>query len=338
MPLRISLLQQFEQQQAETRDLRFSCDGKRLASVDGTSLYLWKLQESGRWEYERSLPWSLAAWPTFSRDGKRLAFRGHKKYLQLLPLEGEEEEVTLPYRVRANAAFSPDHRWLVMEEENHQLIFWDLFTSQPTVIPLDFGEYAVNKQTGQRRKTIEQIRFTPDGQRLVLGAADAEGHGSVDLYYFDPIHKQLRLQATLPHGGIDVAIAPNGKLLATIDVQSVPGPFQQVICVYDLESCQLLHIFRQRDESFHTLLAFSPDSRTLLSGKSDGLVDLFSVDLFALSASFAAHPDLFTSAMDPIGGGDWAQTGYIATGGASVFEHDRGKVDCTIKIWKVEGV
>lgn len=52
--------------------------------------------------------------------------------------------------------------------------------------------------------------------------------------------------------------------------------------------------------------------------------------------SFAAHPGLSSHATDPVGGLDWSNTGYIATGGASVFEDDMNVTDYTIKIWKVE--
>ena len=38
--------------------------------------------------------------------------------------------------------------------------------------------------------------------------------------------------------------------------------------------------------------------------------------------SFAAHPELTSQWSDPIGGLDWSKTGFLVTGGASVFEND----------------
>ncbi|HEU5377427.1 MAG TPA: hypothetical protein VFV38_18550 [Ktedonobacteraceae bacterium] len=66
------------------------------------------------------------------------------------------------------------------------------------------------------------------------------------------------------------------------------------------------------------------------------MVDLFSLKPFEQIASFAAHAGLATEAIDSIGGLDWSKTGYIATGGSSVFECERNKMDSTLKIWKVE--
>lgn len=75
MPPRISLVHQFEQQQAETWYINFSPDGKRLVSSDGQALYLWRRDEGGSWDYEQSLPFRAATFPRFTPDSKRLAFR-----------------------------------------------------------------------------------------------------------------------------------------------------------------------------------------------------------------------------------------------------------------------
>lgn len=66
MSPRISFVQQFEQQQAETGGLRFSLDGKRLVSTDDTALYLWRLIERRGWGYEQSLPIRHARRPSFA--------------------------------------------------------------------------------------------------------------------------------------------------------------------------------------------------------------------------------------------------------------------------------
>jgi hypothetical protein len=78
MPPRISLVHQFDQQQAETEDVRFSFDGKRLVSTDGIAIYLWKLNQSESWDYERSLPY-FALKPSFTFDGRGLTFGDRRK-------------------------------------------------------------------------------------------------------------------------------------------------------------------------------------------------------------------------------------------------------------------
>lgn len=339
MPLRISLVHRFEQQQAETVGLQFSLDGTRLVSTDGTAVYLWRLNESRSWEYERSLPFRYARQPSFTLDGKGLAFGDYEGIFQLISLEDEKEKRALPFPSRTNCAFSPDQRWLATGDMNRNILLWDLLTYQSSIIPLPFpgfGEKLEDKKTDQPNESIENVKFIPDGQRLAIGAANTKGYGYIYICYFDLTHKQLLRQETIPHGCIDLAISPNGKVLATIDVKIGRGPLVQEIYIYDLDSFQLLHIFSQRDEDRYCLLAFSPDGHCLASCKESGIVDLFSLKPFEQIVSFAAHPGLATEAMDPIGGLDWSKTGFIATGGASEFKSDRKKTDYTIKIWKVE--
>ncbi len=328
MSLRISLVHQFEQQKAETLGLRFSLDGKRLGSTDGTDISLWQLDERGCWNYERSLPFQADF--DFALDNK-LYILGRQS-LQVISLDDGKDSVTVPWVAITNCAFSPDRRWVIIGDTTRNILLWDLLTYQCSRIPIpipdrDDGSNGLNA-------TTRCLQFTPDGQRLVFGASSLEGN--LHVCHFDPLQKQLLLQRTIPHGCIDLAISPDGKMLAIIDINRGESGTIQEIYVYDLETFQLLHTFPQMSESYHCLLTFSPDSRYLASCKSDGLVDIFSLTTFDRVVSFAAHPGLATYATDPIGGLDWSKTGYIATGGASYFEHDRKKKDYSMKLWKVE--
>lgn len=99
----------------------------------------------------------------------------------------------------------------------------------------------------------------------------------------------------------------------------------------------LVHQFEhQQHETWE--LAFSPDSRHLMSCRSNGEIDIFSLKTLACVTQFDPHPGLSSHATDPLGGLDWSSTGYLATGGASVFEKDMKKTDYSIKLWKIEEV
>ncbi|HEU5377429.1 MAG TPA: hypothetical protein VFV38_18560 [Ktedonobacteraceae bacterium] len=331
MPPRITLVHQFDQQQSETCDLTFSQDGKRLVSSDGHALYLWQLNGDGIWSYERSLPFQNAA---FLRLGPDLAFCVEEGFVKLIPLDGSEG-ATFPCPPSRAWALSPDVRWLVSNEKGQGLLLWDLVARQSFSLPLPFLGGNRNREKPELLyEPVGRFLFTPDSQQVVLFADSPEG--SLHICSFAPERRSIVLKKTLPHGMIEGVISLDGKMLAIIVPNERVYAYKQDIFVYDLESLQLLHVFPQMTEKLYCLLAFSPDSHYLMSCKDDGWVDIFSLDSRDCLAQFAAHPELSSHATDPVGGLDWSKTGYIATGGASVFEQDMKKTDYTVKLWKVE--
>lgn len=333
MPPRISLVHQFEQQLSETYELAFSPDGKRLASSDMQGLYLWQLDEQGCWDYERSLPLHSMIPPRFSLDGRLIAYDGEAALIRFIDTDGRES-MTFPSPSAFNWAFSHDARWLVNSGEE-DILLWNLASHQavPARIPLPIP--ILYKKVDKPSGYVGRFLFTPDCQKVILWADGAQGH--LHVCSFEQERKQFVLLKTLPQGLIDGVISPNGKLLAIVDTNNQVYGYKQEIYIYDLESLRLLHMFPQNTNRwFYDLLAFSPDSRYLASSKYDGWVDIFSLETFELIAQFAAHPDLSSHATEPIGGLDWSKTGFIATGGASVFEKNMNETDYTIKIWRVE--
>jgi WD40 repeat protein len=335
MPLRVSLVHQFEQQQRETWDVHFAWDGRRLVSSDGSDLYLWQLNEDGTWSYEHSLPFRNAARPRFAPDGKMLAFGGKEPFVKLISLDGREL-ATFPSPNHADWAFSPDQRWLVSSDKGRDILLWDLASYQSSPLPIPFPAFdREGNQADLSNESVGRFLFTPDGQQLVFGASSAEGY--IHICLFEPAQRRVLRQTTFSIAGmIDGAISPDGTMLAMIVPNEQVFAYKQDIYIYDLDLLQLLHVFPQTTAERYCQLAFSSDSHYLVSCKSDGLADIFALKSLKQIASFAAHPGLSSHATDPIGGLDWSKTGYIATGGASEFEDNMNKADYTIKIWKVE--
>jgi WD40 repeat protein len=224
----------------------------------------------------------------------------------------------------------PDLRWIVGNEKGGTLWLWDRVLHQSLSISIPFPPSGKNVDSSYER--VGRFLSTPDCQRVVLFADSPDG--SLHICSFAPEHRRILLQKTLP-GMIDGIISPDGRMLAIILPNDQIFAYKEDIYVYDLYSQQLLHIFPQTTKRGYCLLTFSPDSHSLMGCKTDGEVDVFSLKTFELVARFAAHPGLSSHANNPIGGLDWSSTGYIATGGASEFEHDMSKTDYTIKIWKV---
>lgn len=330
MPLQISLVHQFDQQKQETLQLAFSQDGKRLVSSEGTALHLWRLHGEGNWIYEHSLPVRGAGVLRFGPDVLFFVERG---VVKLISFEGKEI-ATFPCPASRCWQITPSLRWVVSNENGRTLRLWDLTSHQSFLVPLSFaaGDRS-GKNTDLSNECALRFLFTPDSHQVVLFASSTEG--DLQICAFEPEHRRIILQKTLP-GMIDGIISPDGKKLAIILPNGQIYGYKEEIYLYDLEALQLLHVFPQTTDERYCLLAFSPDSRHLASCKTDGWVDIFSLDSLDCVAQFAAHPGLFSDANDPIGGLDWSKTGYIATGGANVFEHDMKKTDYSIKLWKVE--
>lgn len=296
MPLQISFAHQFYQQQQETYCLFFSGDGKRLFSPNSSTL-LWRLKDDGNWEYECSLPVGANV---LSFDYE-VVWYVEEKLIKLVSFDGSKEIATIPRPSARYWAFSPDWRWFISNEQRETLRLWDITSQQSFSIPIPFPPRDQNgENTDMLGERVGDFLFTPDCQQIVLFADSPEG--SLHICSFEPEYKRLTLQKTLP-GMIEGEISPDGKLLAIILSNNQPFDYKEDIYLYDLVSLRLIHVFQQatRMERYN-LLAFSPDSRYLASSKTDGWVDIFSLDSFECVAQFAAHPGLSSHATDPIGG------------------------------------
>lgn len=335
-PFSIVLETTFDNHTGETFDLCFSPDGTVLLSSDGKAVHIWKLELPTTWKFQKRIP-CFAVCPRIAPDGKMFVYRDQEQMLHLCSLEGEEI-VTLPYFYQTNVdcAFSPDQRWLISGNTHGQLIIWDLSTYQlhSTDLQLHFHAPWLKAQwtssflhqITESSSSANRFQFTPDGQRFIFVAANDEGY--VHIYHFEPDKQHIVQQKVLAHKGIeDQKISSDGKLLAITS--------RDTVYIYDLETFQQLTQFEGTGDAGYTLLAFSPDSQFLASSTFEGNVDIWSMATFEHITSFAAHPGLITQWGPVIGGLDWSATGYIATGGTSLYQHDINKHDYTIKLWKV---
>ena len=274
MPPRISLVHQFDQQQDETLQLAFSQDGKQLASSDGHALYFWRLNENENWSYEYVLPLQGAGILRFAPD---IIFFIEGESVKLLTFDGRETAI-FPRPFSRFWAVTPDLHWLVSNDKGRAIRLWNLASHQSFPIPLPFLRDEQNiKNTDLSDECVLRFLFTPDSQQVVLFASSPEG--DLNICSFDPEQRHITLQKTLP-GMIDGAISPNGKMLAIILPNEQIFAYKEDIYIYNLDSQQLLHLIPQITKTGYSFLAFSPDSRYLASCKSDGWIDIFSLDSF----------------------------------------------------------
>jgi WD40 repeat protein len=106
---------------------------------------------------------------------------------------------------------------------------------------------------------MHQGTFSPDGRTLV------SSHNEW-LYVWDVESGTMRRQIRrrYPHG-CSVALAPDGRTLATSDINLVGDPGEDTIRIFDIESGQQV-LALEPDAGRADVMAFSPDSERLYTG------------------------------------------------------------------------
>ncbi len=160
------------------------------------------------------------------------------------------------------AAFSPDGKLLatvdtwsvnLFDATNHQLI-------------TTFG-----KQGDENRPNT--IAFSPDSKTLALGCT-----GAVIQWWDIATRKQLDVtQKTKSVEGVSdeyehLTFSPDGKLLAAL-----PDSSSAQVLIFDAASHKLLAFVRNVDNRGASAIAFSPDSKTLVVGRSNATTELWNI-------------------------------------------------------------
>jgi WD40 repeat protein/transcriptional regulator with XRE-family HTH domain len=196
---------------ADAGVVRFSPDGKLLATADPTIVRLWN--PATRQPVGAPLPADTRSVEgvnsvAFSPDGKLLAIAGLAGIVRLWD-PATRQPVGAPLLAATNGglngvAFSPDGTLLATADTEGYVRLWNVATRQAVGAPL----------LAATNGGVNAVAFSPDGRLL----ASANGSGTVRLW--DPATRQP-VGAPLPSdngpGGavFAVAFSPNGKLLAS---------------------------------------------------------------------------------------------------------------------------
>jgi WD domain, G-beta repeat/Planctomycete cytochrome C len=155
----------------ETQDVvfsvAFSSDGKKVAAAGADRTIRVFEVETGKTlvQIEDHADWIFAV--AFSPDGKRLASASRDKTSKVFDIEKKESLVTFPGHAQPvyTVSFTPDGKNVATGGEDNRIRVWD---------PDKDGKQVRN--IGGFGGTVFRLRYTPDGQALVVCSADKVVH------------------------------------------------------------------------------------------------------------------------------------------------------------------
>ncbi len=216
-----------------------------------------------------------------------------------------------------------------------------------------------DKQTGEPawevlrgRKHVRCLTFTPDGKYLVYSEQDPR-RWAEKIVFLDTKTRTVAFELTEKRLAVtNLVVSPNGKRLAA------SGPRR--IMIWDLDRRKLTHTIKAHKKVIRSI-AFSPNSKLLLSGSMDDTVRVWDVETGKRTLKIKAGQDgVLAVAFSPSGrtiasGGTnhtiklwkpksgklrWRLWGHLDRVLCLAFSHDgktlaSGSRDTTIALWKI---
>jgi WD40 repeat protein len=300
-------------------DAALSPDGTHLvtAGVDGF-VNVWDGKNGSptqSFEFKSNV-WDVA----ISRNNQWLAAGLANGNLTLIDLESMRIEVTfnLGNKEVYNLAFSPDDHWLALGLSSGQVSLWRVNGGESRPGPkhdggankIEFspdGNWLVSvgpDKTARAANTffggtkyvlphndwVEDIVFSPDGTWFVTAADDK----LLRVFETETGREKFRMEQA---GYVSkVRVSPNGKWIAATG-------FDGRALVWDSVSGTLMRELPL--DTIGTALAFTPDSRLLITGSQDGQISLWELSTLDARVGYVDFPDLIHKAkFNPTG--EWA--------------------------------
>ncbi|MCI0638756.1 MAG: sigma-70 family RNA polymerase sigma factor [Gemmataceae bacterium] len=325
----------------------FSPNGKVLATGGNNEIRLWETA-SGKLLREIQDGYGYSEL-IFAADGSWLAGREagrDPKPVRLWdPATGRRLlEIHADGRVRAS---SPDGKQLVVAADDGTVSLWDTATGKRTAL-----------LRGGHKKQVFGVAFTNDGEHLVTVCSSRACHWAIavgdllkavelpipnrvralclspdghslavcprdqtPVYLLDTStgKERLKLQGESSHGGVGLAFSPDGKTLASSQVDLMKWDDETTVALWDAGTGKLRRRFSMPARAAR-FLCFSPDSRTLLTVGGEPLVHLWDVATGKPAHHWPAHEGAITS------------LAFVPDGRSLVS----GGLDGTVRLWDVQ--
>ncbi|MBT6493402.1 MAG: hypothetical protein HOL01_02510, partial [Planctomycetaceae bacterium] len=217
----------------------------------------------------------------FSRDGRRLYSGGKDKLIKVHDLDSGRVIHEFDQGVGVTcAALSPDGKALATGSWGNRICLWDTATNEQLA-----------KFQRPESSSIQSLAFSRDGKVLVSGCS----LGHVRLWDVDS-QEELRSLPQHPLAITDVAVSPDGKLLATSTGDYKKPEMRGQVKLWDFDTGKELAELNSGDDAQLHNISFSPDGKTLASCGNKRKLYLWNIAERKLTTTLTHDSTSFTSA------------------------------------------
>lgn len=223
-----------------------------------------------------------------SHDGQWIATTGYDNTVRIWDTATGDEVMEIPITTTgADIRFSRDSTRLVVGDLAGNITLWDISQLKARAGFIQFPEF------------LQQAQFSPNGQWLVANSDDKNIWliKSSELGNKDAVRKKLITSDSLT---TKISVSPDSKWVAVIeyDTNGNNPSYNRVILASVNENKEIL---LSHDGELINSIAFSPDSKQIITADDQGLINIWNIDNGKKAFSINAKDAVLSLAVSPNG-------------------------------------